>query len=32
MQIRKSEIEWLVYKLTQTGIQPKNTKIQAVTE
>ena len=28
----QKEIEWLGYKLTQTGISPINTKIQAITE
>ena len=28
----QNEIEWLGYKLTQTGIQPMNTKIQAITD
>ena len=28
----QKEIEWLGYKLTQTGINPLNTKIQAITE
>ena len=28
----QNEIEWFGYKLTQTGIQPMNTKIQAITD
>ena len=28
----QKEIEWLGYKLTQTGISPMNTKIQAITK
>ena len=30
--LAQKEIEWLGYKLTQNGISPINTKIQAITE
>ena len=28
----KQEIEWLGFKLTRTGISPKNSKVQGITE
>ena len=31
-KVAQKEIEWLGYKLTQNGISPINTKIQAITE